>query len=146
MRHLRALKKTPHGLQGGGGECYNRKNDSWRKPFIMKRWKWYTAWPVQILEMLVAGALTACTDMLHPAVFAVMSWVVMPLLGMLTACRATRRGLLNYAAWIAPPLCMWLTHYLIWSYSPNPGPVLLCAFVSLVGAAAGEVLNRQKKK
>lgn len=112
----------------------------------MKKWNWAIAWIVQIAVMLAAGAVTALTDMLHPAVFAILSWAGMPLLGMLSACRATRRGLLNYAAWIAPPACMWLTHFVIWQYSPAPGPVLVCAFVSLVGAAAGEVLNQQKKK
>ena len=112
----------------------------------MKKWKWPVVWLVQLAEMLAAGALTALTDMLPPMIYGAMAWVVMPVLGLLSACRATRRGLLNYAAWIAPPLCMWLTHYLIWSYSPQPGPALLCAFLSLVGAAAGEVLNQQKKE
>lgn len=112
----------------------------------MKKWNWATAWLVQALTMLAAGAVTAGTDLLHPALFAVLSWAGMPVLGLISACRATRRGLLNYAAWIAPPVCMWLSHFLIWKYSPAPGPVLLCAFVSLVGAAAGEVLNQQKKK
>jgi len=111
----------------------------------VRKWKWPLAWLLQIAEMLAAGALTACTDMLHPALFAVMSWAVMPVLGLLTSCRATRRGLLNYAAWIAPPACMWLSHYVIWGYSPAPGPAIACAFLSLVGAAAGEVLNQQKK-
>lgn len=111
----------------------------------MKKWNWATAWIVQIVVMLAAGAVTALTDMLHPVVFAILSWAAMPALGLLTACRATRRGLLNYAAWIAPPVCMWLSHFVIWQYSPAPGPVLVCAFVSLVGAAAGEVLNQQKK-
>ena len=112
----------------------------------MKKWKWPIAWLVQIAEMLAAGALTACTDIFSPLLFGVMSWAVMPLLGMLTACRTTRRGLLNYAAWIAPPVCMWLSHYLVWGYSPAPGPAAVCAFLSLVGAAAGEVLNQQKKR
>ena len=112
----------------------------------MKKWKWPVAWLVQVLEMLAAGALTAIADVFSPLLFGVLSWAVMPLLGMLTACRATRRGLLNYAAWIAPPACMWLSHYLIWDYSPAPGPAIVCAFLSLVGAAAGEVLNQQEKR
>lgn len=112
----------------------------------MNRWKWAIAWLVQIAVMMAAGAVTALADMLHPVLFALLSWAAMPLLGMFTACRATRRGLLNYAAWIAPPVCMWLSHYLIWQYSPAPGPALLCAFLSLVGAAAGEVLNGQTRK
>lgn len=112
----------------------------------MNKWKWLSAWLVQIAEMLAAGVIAACTDMLHPVLFGFVSWAVMPVLGMLTACRATRRGLLNYAAWIAPPACMWLGHYVIWGYSPAPGPAILCAFLSLTGAAAGEVLNQQKKR
>lgn len=111
----------------------------------MKKWKWPAAWLVQIVEMLAAGALVALADMLPPVFYGVAAWGIMPVLGLLTACRATRRGLLNYAAWIAPPVCMWLSHYLVWGYSPYPGPVLTCAFVSLVGAAAGEVLNRQNE-
>ena len=34
---------------------------------------------------------------------------------------------------------------LIYTYSPSPGPVFFCGFVSLVGAAAGEVYKRQKQ-
>lgn len=111
----------------------------------MKKWKWPVAWLVQFVEMFAAGAIVALTDMLPPVIYGVMAWAVMPVLGLLSACRTTQRGLLNYAAWIAPPACMWLSYYLIWSYSPNPGPALLCAFLSLVGAAAGEVLNQKRK-
>ena len=32
---------------------------------------------------------------------------------------------------------------LVWGYPPAIAPVFLCGFLSLVGAAAGEVLNRQ---
>ena len=111
----------------------------------MKKWNWLIAWLVQFAAMLAVGAVAALTDMLPPVVYGIMAWVVTPVLGMLSACWATRCGLLNYAAWIAPPVCIWLTYYLIWSYSPQPGPALLCAFLSLVGAAAGEVLKQQKK-
>ena len=112
----------------------------------MKKWNWPAAWLVQLAEMLAAGILAALTDMLSSVISGIMFWAVIPVLGMLSACMATRRGLLNYAAWIAPPVCLWLTYYLIWNYSPQPGPVLLCALLSLVGAAAGEVLNQQKKR
>ncbi len=112
----------------------------------MKKIKWLLVWLAQIGMMLAAGAVVALLDMVHPILFGIASWAAMPILGLLSACWATRRGLLNYAAWIAPPVCMWLSHYLIWQYSPAPGPALLTAFVSLVGAAAGEVLNQQKKR
>ena len=110
----------------------------------MKRWKWAVAWLAQILIMLAVGSLAALAELLGAAAYGAAAWAAVPLAGMWTACRATRRGLLNYAAWIAPPACMWLTHWLIWGYSPEPGPALFCALTSLVGAAAGEVLKQQE--
>lgn len=130
-------------LQGHAGECYNNHRMNKMEDNAVKRWKWAGAWIVQILIMLALGCLTALAELLGAVAYGVAAWAVMPLAGLLTACRATRRGLLNYAAWIAPPACMWLTHWLIWDYSPEPGPALVCALASLVGAAAGEVLNQQ---
>ena len=112
----------------------------------MKRWKWPVAWLVQIAEMLAFGALIALSDLLGGWIYGILSWAGMSLIGLISACRTTRRGLNNYLAWIAPPVCMALTHYLIWTYPPHPGPILLCAFVSLVGAAAGEVLNQRENQ
>lgn len=109
----------------------------------MKRWKWPLAWLVQVVEMLVIGAAIALTDLLGGVVYGILAWAGMPLAGLISGCRTTRRGLNNYVAWIAPPVCMALTHWLIWSYPPAPGPILLCALFSLVGAAAGEVLNQR---
>ena len=107
---------------------------------------WIAAWAVQIAVMLGAGALSALSLGVHPALYGAALWLLMPLLGACTALRAVRRGLLNYAAWIAPPVCECAAHVLIWGYLPPAGAMLLCAFVSLIGAAAGEVLNRQKKR
>jgi hypothetical protein len=53
---------------------------------FVKKWKWLSAWLVQIAEMLAEGVIAACTDMLHPVLFGFVSWAVMPVLGMLTAC------------------------------------------------------------
>ena len=111
----------------------------------MKKWKWPVVMLAQFVLALAAGTLIAAANLLPPWVYGILSWAGMSAVGMTLAYRATRRGLLNYAAWIAPPVCMGLTYFLIWSYLPQPGPVLLCAFLSLVGAAAGEVLSQQKK-
>ena len=112
----------------------------------MKRWKWWSAWLVEWLEALAAGAVVAAAELLGAGAHAVCSWALMPLFGLVAAYRATRRGLLNYAAWIAPPAAMGLTHWLIWTYPPAPGPVLTCALVSLIGAAAGEVVNMDRRR
>ena len=106
---------------------------------------WPVAWAIQIAEMLAAGALGSLSLGLHPTAYSLSLWVMMPLLGALSGCMAVRRGLLNYAAWIAPPACLCATHTAIWGYLPPAGAMLLCAFISLIGAAAGEVLAHQKK-
>ena len=111
----------------------------------MKKWKWPVVMLAQFALALVAGTLIAAADLLPPWVYGILSWAGMSAVGMTLAYRATRRGLLNYAAWIVPPACMWLGHWLLWGYSPDPGPVLLSALISLVGAAAGEVRNQQSK-
>ena len=107
--------------------------------------KWPAAWAIQIAEALLVGALASLSLGLHPWAYNLMLWVVAPLLGALTAFQAVRRGLLNHAAWIAPPACLCIAHTLIWGYLPHAGAMLLCAFIALVGAAAGEVYTQQHK-
>lgn len=99
---------------------------------------------VQILSMLIPSVLTALSALLGAVVYGIMAWALMPAAGLFSACRATRAGLLNYAAWIAPPVCMAAANLICWGYLPSAGPVLLCALISLVGAAAGEVMNQRE--
>lgn len=110
----------------------------------MKKWKWPVVWLVQIVLMLAAGALIALAHSLVGWIYGLLAWGGMSLIGLTSAYRATRRGLLNYAAWIAPPVCMAGSHWLLWGYPPHIGPIFLCAFTSLVGAAAGEVMNQRE--
>ena len=111
----------------------------------MKRMSWPVVWLMQFLAMVAGGFLTALAHIPGGVVTALASWIFMPLLGGFSACLATLRGLLNYIAWMAPPICMALTHYLLWRYMPDAGPVLLCALISIIGAATGEVLKERKK-
>lgn len=106
---------------------------------------WPVAWAIQIAEMLAASALASLSLGLHPMAYSLSLWLLMPILGAFSSCAAVRRGLLNYAAWIAPPACLCAVHTAIWGYLPPAGAMLLCAFISLIGAAAGEVLVQQKK-
>ena len=110
----------------------------------MKRhFKWPAAWGIQIVEALIAGALASLSLGIHPWAYNVALWALTPLIGAITAFQAVRRGLLNYAAWIAPPACLCAAHTLIWGYLPSAGAMLLCAFIALVGAASGEVYIQQ---
>ena len=105
------------------------------------RWIW--AWALQIAEMLAVSLLAALSAGAGGALHGLMLWVAVPAAGLLTACQAVRRGLNNYLAWIAPAPCLYAANYLVWGYSPPAGSALLAAFLALVGAAAGEVMNRR---
>lgn len=107
---------------------------------------WARAWAIQILEALAAGLLTALAAGLHPVASGLMQWLFMPCAGALTAFFAVRRGLLNYAAWIAPPACLYAANFILWGFAPGAGCALLCAFTSLVGAAAGEVYRARHRR
>ena len=108
--------------------------------------KWLWAWLLQIAEMAAVCLVQALCYGAGAALHAVLLWGVVPLTGLLTACRAVLRGLNNYLAWIAPAACLYLVNYLIWGFSPPAGAALLTAFMSLVGAAAGEVMIQRKKR
>ena len=104
---------------------------------------WPLVWLVQAAACLALGALAALSLWLGKLVHAAFLWGVAPLGGAAAGYIAVRRGLNNYLAWLAPPLMEALANLLIWGYPPSAGPVFLCGFLSLVGAAAGEVRNRQ---
>lgn len=108
--------------------------------------RWIAALGIQAAEMLAAGFVQAFSYGVHPALYAALLWAGMPLAGLLTACAAVNRGLNNYAAWIAPPACLYAAHFAVWGYSPSAGAALLTALAALVGAAAGEVLVRRSKR
>ena len=105
------------------------------------RWLWILL--IQIISMLALGALVSLSIIPGKIFHGICLWGVMPVCGFISACLATKKGLLNYAAWIAPPVMEVLSNLLVWGYSPAVGPVFLCAFISLVGAATGEVLKTQ---
>ena len=111
-----------------------------------RKFRWPVIWLLQCIAMLLCAALTAMSLWLGGTFHGIMSWLFMPIAGFISAMAATRAGLLNYAAWIAPPVMMFAGHWIFWAYSPKVGPVALCAFISLVGAATGEVLKQQTKE
>lgn len=108
--------------------------------------RWPLVWLIQAAASLLLGALTALSILLGGFVHGAFAWGIMPLGGMAAGYAAVRRGLNNYLAFLAPPLMEALANLLIWRYLPPVGPVFLCGFLSLVGAAAGEVRNLQERK
>lgn len=79
-------------------------------------------------------------------VSAVLLWIAVPISGAVTACFVTVKGVSPYLAWILPPVMATFAGLIAsMGYAPSAGAMLLCAFVSLIGAAAGDVLTRPRK-
>lgn len=110
-----------------------------------RKFGWMAVWLMQIGCMLAVSVLIALSYYLGDILHGILFWGGLSIAGCISAYLATVGGLLNYAAWIAPPVTGMLGHYIIWSYMPGMGPIFLCAFISLVGAAAGEVIKRDKR-
>lgn len=106
--------------------------------------KWLLVWLVQIISMLAVSVLIALSYYVSSTLHGILFWGGLSIAGCISAYLATVKGLLNYAAWIMPPVMGFVGHYLVWDYLPGAGPIFLCAFISLVGAAAGEVIKRQE--
>ncbi|MBQ3425205.1 MAG: hypothetical protein IJH38_08410 [Clostridia bacterium] len=103
--------------------------------------RWLAVWMIQIGSMMAIGMLTALMQMPGGLPGGILLWAAMPLTGALSAYHAVRNGLNNYLAWIAPAPCLFAAYAILWGYSPPAGAGILTAFVSLVGAATGEVRN-----
>ena len=114
-----------------------------------KRFSWLWAWLIQIFGFLILNSLVInVAPYLGPAMGAVYwgyMWVAVPVLGLLSSYWATRRGLLNYLSWVAPPSCHWVCPMIWMGYPPDAMCVVICSLVSLVGAAAGEVMNQREE-
>jgi len=72
-------------------------------------------------------------------------WGFLPIFGFCTSLWLTLRGVNCYLAWLLPPICMGGVPWLLIGYPPPIGSAFLCAIISLVGAASGDVLLKKKK-
>lgn len=112
---------------------------------ILKNWRLF--WPVQALIMLAIALCSTLLPLIFPTAAlplrVIFLWLLPSAAGAWTACILTQSGLTSYAAWILPPIIHSVVPWIILSYPPPPLSMLLCAFVSLVGAATGDVLYRR---
>ncbi len=104
---------------------------------------WLWALLIQTAAMLLLSLLGALSMYLGSALHGIMIWAILPVAGCASAYIAVILGLNNYVAWIVPPAMGFAAHLIAWGFLPTPGPILLCALISLIGAAAGEVVRRQ---
>ena len=110
---------------------------------MKKKLHWLWALLIQSAAMLLLSLIGALTLYLGSTLHAIVQWAILPIAGCASAYIATILGLNNYIAWIAPPAMGFAAHLIAWGFVPSPGPILLCALISLIGAAAGEVVKRQ---
>ena len=98
----------------------------------------------QALVMLIASALAAFAPLIWPPFKIILHWVLLPVLGALTAGLLAFSGVICYAAWILPPVIVSALPWLLLGYPIEPGAMLLCAFLSMIGASAGEVMRKRR--
>lgn len=111
---------------------------------------WKRGWLLQILIALLIGLCGSFLPLFFPlaalALRVVFLWALSPAFGAWSACLLAQRGMTCYASWIAPPLLHAAVPWLCIGYPPAGLSMALCAFVSLVGAATGDVLYRRRQR
>ncbi len=106
-------------------------------------------WPVLLAAQAVATLAVsygACQLLWIGSVYYnIGAWVLVPAFGAASAYLTTVKGLSNYVAWLLPPVMAFVAHELAFFFPPqSAGPVFMLAFFSIVGAATGDVVKRQR--
>ena len=99
---------------------------------------------LQALVMLFFSALAAFAPLLWPPFKIMLHWILLPVLGALTSGLLAFSGVSCYAAWILPPVIVSALPWLLLGYPIDPGAMLLCALLSMIGASTGEVLRKRR--
>ena len=112
---------------------------------------WIMGLGVQIVSLSALSAANAVMPLVLPLPDPIMfqriiSWIVIQIAGALSAYYAVRTGLSGFFAWIMPPVLYASIPWLVIGYPPGAGPMLLCALVSIMGAAAGDEMNKREAK
>lgn len=111
---------------------------------------WKLFWPIQAAVMLIVALCSTLLPLAFPSyalpLRVVFLWILPSLAGAWTACILSRSGLNSYLAWLVPPIVHSVVPWIVLGYLPSPFSMLLCAFISLTGAATGEVMRRRDER
>jgi len=112
---------------------------------------WIMGLSVQIVSLSAISAANALMPLFLPLPDPIMfqriiSWIVIQIAGALSAYYAVRTGLGNFFAWIMPPVLYAFIPWLVIGFPPDAGPMLLCTLLSIMGAAAGDEMNKREEK
>ncbi len=112
---------------------------------ILTGWRFW--WALQAIVMLFIALCSTFLPLLFPTfeapLRAIFLWVMPSVFGAWSAYQAVCRGLISYAAWLLPPVIHSIVPWIVIGYPPAPLSMLLCAFISLIGAAAGDVMYKR---
>lgn len=79
--------------------------------------------------------------------FPILIYAFVPLFSSYLSLRLVLKGINPYLSWLLPPIAETLAGFTVtFGIGPDPLPVFITAFVSLIGSAAGDVLNKTSKK
>lgn len=96
---------------------------------------------------MLALCVLMCLARPVSVLYGILVWAIIPLCGGTTAFICVRKGVNPYVSWIMPPIAELIAFALItMGYAPQGGMTLLTAFVSLIGAAAGDTYTKIQRK
>ena len=99
------------------------------------------------LAMLAAAYIAAHALYLGDIAYGICAWALMPITDAVISYNVTVRGVNNYLAWIPAPVTAAAGHYLAFFYMPSSaGSALVGAVLAVVGAAAGDVVKKDRAK
>lgn len=77
----------------------------------------------------------------------ILMFIILPIASAYTSFELVKRMINPYLAWILPAIAETLAGFLSsLGIGPNPLPIMITAFVSLIGAATGDVAVKFQKK
>ncbi len=102
----------------------------------------YTYLLYQLLVMTILSAAAAFIPLwlshLYRVCVIVFQWLMLSIAGAVTSFFVCRKGVNCYLGWILAPVCVSVVPWILIGYPVDPGVMLVCAFVSVIGAAAGQ--------
>ena len=102
-----------------------------------------------LLQFIFVLSVSLISYLLRPlrVIFTILIYIFIPLFSACTACRIVKKGINPYLAWILPPISETIAGFIIsMGIGPDPLPIMITAFISLVGSALGDVINKTLKK
>lgn len=102
-----------------------------------------------VCQFFICFLLSLGMFLLRPVswLFGILIYAVYPLVSLISAMVIVRKGINPYGAWLLPAVSETLSGLIAsMGYAPDILPILISAFLSLIGAATGDVMNKQDKR